>query len=112
MFTRNKKSLCVDKDVNILWRRPMSQSLVLHLVLWSISVVGIYTNVSVFFYIVGVVEYLLSGKVARTHTDFKDIGYEDALQKIHASNDKDSFCHDFRLNTAYEKDILPFTNYT
>ncbi|XP_052685301.1 uncharacterized protein LOC128165125 isoform X1 [Crassostrea angulata] len=60
----------------------------------------------------GVVEYLLSGKVARTHTDFKDIGYEDALQKIHASNDKDSFCHDFRLNTAYEKDIMPFTNYT
>lgn len=60
----------------------------------------------------GVVEYLLSGKVARTHMDFKDIGYDDALQKIHASTDKDSFCHDFKLNTAYEKDIMPFTNYT
>ena len=63
-------------------------------------------------FIAGVVEYLLSGKVARTHIDFKDIGYEDALQKIHASNDKDSFCHDFKLNSAYEKDIMPFTNYT
>lgn len=90
----------------------MSLCHVWHLLLWRISVVGILSHVFWFFFIAGVVEYLLSGKVARTHIDFKDIGYEDALQKIHASNDKDSFCHDFKLNSAYEKDIMPFTNYT
>ncbi|KAK3090788.1 hypothetical protein FSP39_014625 [Pinctada imbricata] len=60
----------------------------------------------------GVVEFLTSGKVARTHEDFKDISYEDAIQRINGSNDKECFTHEFQLNRAYDNDIMPFTNYT
>lgn len=47
--------------------------------LWSLFVVGIYINVLVIFFIVGVVEYFFLGKVVRIYIDFKDIGYEDVL---------------------------------
>ncbi|CAG2217460.1 CCR4 [Mytilus edulis] len=59
----------------------------------------------------GVVEYLVSGKVANNHIDFKEISYEEILHRICVKNEKDILSHDFRLNKAYD-DIMPFTNYT
>ena len=59
----------------------------------------------------GVVEYLVSGKVASNHEDFKDISYEEILHKISCKNEKDVLSHDFRLSRAYDA-IMPFTNYT
>lgn len=60
---------------------------------------------------IGVVEYLVSGKVASNHEDFKDISYEEILHKISCKNEKDVLSHDFRLSRAYDA-IMPFTNYT
>lgn len=62
-------------------------------------------------YLTGVVEYLVSGKVANNHIDFKEISYEEILHRICVKNEKDILSHDFRLNKAYD-DIMPFTNYT
>lgn len=60
----------------------------------------------------GVLEYLISGRVSATHPDFKDLGYEACLQKLSLTNDRDTYFHGFRLNTAYEKDAMAYTNYT
>ncbi|XP_052071498.1 CCR4-NOT transcription complex subunit 6-like isoform X2 [Mytilus californianus] len=59
----------------------------------------------------GVVEYLVSGKVASNHEDFKEISYEEILHRICVKNEKEILSHDFRLSKAYD-DIMPFTNYT
>ncbi|OWF49841.1 uncharacterized protein LOC110451168 isoform X1 [Mizuhopecten yessoensis] len=60
----------------------------------------------------GVLEFLNSGKVSRNHIDFKERGYDDCLQRINVSTEKDFLLHDFRLGRAYDNDIMPFTNYT
>ncbi|XP_069124351.1 uncharacterized protein [Argopecten irradians] len=60
----------------------------------------------------GVLEFLNSGKVSRNHVDFKERGYDDCLQRINVSTEKDFLLHDFRLGRAYDNDIMPFTNYT
>ena len=59
------------------------------------------------------VEYLNTGKVTANHQDFKDLGYEDCLRKIHTTDhDKDYYTHGFNLQAAYSSDIMPYTNYT
>lgn len=60
----------------------------------------------------GVVEYLTSGRVSASHEDFKEIGYETTLEKLSMSDTKDHFNHLFKLNTAYSRDDMPYTNYT
>ncbi len=60
----------------------------------------------------GVVEYLMAGKVPASHEDFKGIAYDDSLSKLTSSETKDMFTHDFKLGAAYDKECVPFTNYT
>lgn len=60
----------------------------------------------------GVIEYLRSGKILANHVDFKDLGYDSCLQKINTSEKTTELSHNFRLECAYEKDTLPFTNFT
>jgi CCR4-NOT transcription complex subunit 6 len=60
----------------------------------------------------GVIEYLRSGKISANHGDFKDLGYDSCLQKINTSEKTSELSHNFRLECAYEKDTLPFTNFT
>ena len=60
----------------------------------------------------GVIEYLRSGRISANHVDFKDLGYESCLQKINASDKPSELCHNLKLECAYEKDIMPFTNFT
>lgn len=60
----------------------------------------------------GVVEYLTSGKVSANHNDFRGLGYNDCLSKLNIADNSDLVTHGFRLMQAYEKDIMPYTNYT
>jgi CCR4-NOT transcription complex subunit 6 len=60
----------------------------------------------------GVIEYLRTGKISANHVDFKELGYDSCLQKMHASEKATELTHGFKLECAYDKDILPFTNFT
>lgn len=60
----------------------------------------------------GVIEYLRSGKISANHIDFKDLGYESCLQRINASDKPSELCHNLKLECAYDKEIMPFTNFT
>jgi CCR4-NOT transcription complex subunit 6 len=60
----------------------------------------------------GVIEYLRTGKILANHTDFKDLGYDSCLQKISTSDKPSELTHNLRFDCAYDKDIMPYTNYT
>ena len=60
----------------------------------------------------GVIEYLRSGRILANHIDFKDLGYDSCLQKINQSDKPSELSHNFKLDCAYDKDIMPYTNYT
>ncbi|XP_039275612.1 LOW QUALITY PROTEIN: CCR4-NOT transcription complex subunit 6 [Nilaparvata lugens] len=60
----------------------------------------------------GVIEYLSSGRVSADHQDFKDLPYKSVLQKISGSEKPNEFTHSFKLASAYNEDIMPYTNYT
>ena len=60
----------------------------------------------------GVIEYLRTGKILANHIDFKDLGYDSCLQKINISEKPSELCHNLKLECAYDKDIMPYTNYT
>lgn len=64
----------------------------------------------------GVVEYLSSGGVDCTHKDFKELRYSDSLTKFNCngknSNSNGMITHGFKLKSAYENGLMPYTNYT
>ncbi|KAI2664526.1 CCR4-NOT transcription complex subunit 6-like [Labeo rohita] len=64
----------------------------------------------------GVVEYLSNGGVAENHKDFKELRYSDCLTNFscNGKNGKPdgSITHSFQLKSAYEGNIMPYTNYT
>lgn len=64
----------------------------------------------------GVVEYLSSGGVAENHKDFKELRYSDCLTNFNCNgkNGKPdgSITHSFQLKSAYEGNLMPYTNYT
>ena len=60
----------------------------------------------------GVIEYLRSGNILANHNDFKDLGYDSCLQKINQSDKPSELSHNLKLECAYDKDIMPHTNYT
>ncbi|NP_001103498.1 CCR4-NOT transcription complex, subunit 6b [Danio rerio] len=64
----------------------------------------------------GVVEYLSTGGVDCTHKDFKELRYSDSLTNFNC-NGKNStsngrITHAFKLKSAYENGLMPYTNYT
>ncbi|KAG7258512.1 hypothetical protein CRUP_009174 [Coryphaenoides rupestris] len=64
----------------------------------------------------GVVEYLSTGGVDCTHKDFKELRYSDSLTNFNC-NGKNStssgrITHGFKLKSAYENGLMPYTNYT
>ena len=69
------------------------------------------TSINIF---TGVVDFLTMGQVAMDHTDFKGLGYKKFLDKMCAGSKTHSnlYMHNFRLRSAYENDIMPFTNYS
>lgn len=60
----------------------------------------------------GVIEYLRTGRIHANHTDFKDLGYDACLQKINTSDKPSELSHNLKLDSAYDKEIMPYTNYT
>uniref|UniRef100_A0A1B6DP66 poly(A)-specific ribonuclease n=1 Tax=Clastoptera arizonana TaxID=38151 RepID=A0A1B6DP66_9HEMI len=60
----------------------------------------------------GVIEFLSTGRVSSDHQDFKDLPYKSVLQKISGSEKPNEFTHSFKLSSAYNEDIMPYTNYT
>lgn len=61
----------------------------------------------------GVVEYLSSGGVAENHKDFKELRYSDCLTNFNCNGKPDgSVTHSFQLKSAYEGNLMPYTNYT
>ena len=60
----------------------------------------------------GVIEFLRSGNVSANHSDFKDIGYKNCLKKLSHSNTKGVYSHQLSLDLAYNKENMPYTNYT
>lgn len=62
------------------------------------------------------VEYLSNGGVAENHKDFKELRYSDCLTNFscNGKNGKPdgSITHSFQLKSAYEGNLMPYTNYT
>lgn len=64
----------------------------------------------------GVVEYLSNGGVADNHKDFKELRYNECLTNF-SCNGKNgtsdgSITHSFQLKSAYDNNVMPYTNYT
>ncbi|KAF4077272.1 hypothetical protein AMELA_G00206120 [Ameiurus melas] len=64
----------------------------------------------------GVVEYLSTGGVDSTHKDFKDLRYIDCLTNFNCNGKNGTsssrITHGFKLKSAYENGLMPYTNYT
>uniref|UniRef100_A0A8C2E316 poly(A)-specific ribonuclease n=1 Tax=Cyprinus carpio TaxID=7962 RepID=A0A8C2E316_CYPCA len=62
----------------------------------------------------GVVEYLSTGGVDSTHKDFKELRYIDSLTNFNCNgkNGTSRITHGFKLKSAYENGLMPYTNYT
>uniref|UniRef100_A0A8C9UBP7 poly(A)-specific ribonuclease n=1 Tax=Scleropages formosus TaxID=113540 RepID=A0A8C9UBP7_SCLFO len=64
----------------------------------------------------GVVEYLSNGGVAENHKDFRELRYSECLTNFSCTskngNTEGSITHGFQLKSAYESDLMPYTNYT
>lgn len=64
----------------------------------------------------GVVEYLSDGGVAENHKDFKELRYNECLTNFSCNgkngNSDGSITHSFQLKSAYDSNLMPYTNYT
>ncbi|XP_048516526.1 CCR4-NOT transcription complex subunit 6-like isoform X2 [Dendroctonus ponderosae] len=60
----------------------------------------------------GVIEFLGTGKVSQDHQDFKAFSYKACLEKVLSCDKPNEFTHSFKLASAYNDEIMPFTNYT
>ncbi|KAF5889325.1 CCR4-NOT transcription complex subunit 6 [Clarias magur] len=64
----------------------------------------------------GVVEFLSTGGVDCTHKDFKELRYSDSLTNFNCNGKNSSsngrITHGFKLKSAYENGLMPYTNYT
>ncbi|XP_063521480.1 CCR4-NOT transcription complex subunit 6 isoform X2 [Pongo pygmaeus] len=64
----------------------------------------------------GVVEYLSTGGVETNHKDFKELRYNESLTNFscHGKNGTTNgrITHGFKLQSAYESGLMPYTNYT
>lgn len=68
----------------------------------------------------GVVEYLSNGGVADNHKDFKELRYNECLTNFNCNgkngnadgNADGSITHSFQLKSAYDSNLMPYTNYT
>lgn len=57
-----------------------------------------------------------SGGVADNHKDFKELRYSECLTNFNCNGktgkSDGSITHSFQLKSAYESNLMPFTNYT
>lgn len=71
---------------------------------------------STFVFVTGVVEYLSTGGVETNHKDFKELRYNESLTNFSCNGKRGTtngrITHGFRLKSAYESGLMPYTNYT
>lgn len=64
----------------------------------------------------GVVEYLSTGGVETNHKDFKELRYNESLTNFSCNGKNGTtngrITHGFKLKSAYENGLMPYTNYT
>jgi len=65
----------------------------------------------------GVIEFLSASRISAKHPDFKDLGYKQCLNRISYNNNlpersSEAYTHAFKLNSAYNSEVMPYTNYT
>ncbi|KAG8454260.1 hypothetical protein GDO86_000776 [Hymenochirus boettgeri] len=64
----------------------------------------------------GVVEYLTNGGVADNHKDFKELRYNECLTNFSCNGKNGTpdgrITHGFHLRSAYENNLMPYTNFT
>uniref|UniRef100_A0A8C2NV98 poly(A)-specific ribonuclease n=1 Tax=Capra hircus TaxID=9925 RepID=A0A8C2NV98_CAPHI len=64
----------------------------------------------------GVVEYLSTGEVETNHKDFKELRYNESLTNFSCNGKNGTpngrITHGFKLKSAYESGLMPYTNYT
>lgn len=64
----------------------------------------------------GVVEYLSNGGVAENHKDFRELRYSECLTNFSCngknSNSSGIITHSFQLKSAYDSNLMLYTNYT
>ncbi|KAM8765307.1 CCR4-NOT transcription complex subunit 6 isoform 1-T3 [Rhynchonycteris naso] len=64
----------------------------------------------------GVVEYLSTGGVETNHKDFKELRYNESLTNFSCNGKNGTtngrITHGFKLKSAYESGLMPYTNYT
>lgn len=63
------------------------------------------------------IEFLSQSRISAKHPDFKDLGYKQCLNRISYNNSapdrsSEAYTHGFKLNTAYNSEVMPYTNYT
>lgn len=67
-------------------------------------------------FVVGVVEYLSTGGVETNHKDFKELRYNESLTNFSCNGKNGTtngrITHGFKLKSAYENGLMPYTNYT
>ncbi|CAF0740416.1 unnamed protein product [Didymodactylos carnosus] len=60
----------------------------------------------------GVIELMRNGRISLSHVDFKELQYESCLQKMSRHEGSTDLVHHFNFQSAYETNIMPYTNYT
>lgn len=67
-------------------------------------------------FFIGVVEYLSTGGVETNHKDFKELRYNESLTNFSCNGKNGTtngrITHGFKLKSAYESGLMPYTNYT
>jgi len=60
-----------------------------------------------------VIEFLQTSRISSKHPDFKDLPYKSCLQRISYNTERSTeYTHAFKLNSAYNSEVMPYTNYT
>lgn len=72
--------------------------------------------ICIYTFSIGVVEYLSTGGVETNHKDFKELRYNESLTNFNCNGKNGTtngrITHGFKLKSAYENGLMPYTNYT
>lgn len=81
----------------------------------AVLAISLFTDASLLS-LLGVVEYLSTGGVETNHKDFKELRYNESLTNFSCNGKNGTtngrITHGFKLKSAYENGLMPYTNYT
>lgn len=98
-----------------VWFKTLLPNYVFSYVLYTLCII-LDSAKSTFIFIIGVVEYLSTGGVETNHKDFKELRYNESLTNFSCNGKNGTtngrITHGFKLKSAYESGLMPYTNYT